>query len=664
VTQERILVIEDSFETQQLLAELVLQPNGYTHLMAMDGEEGLRMTLEESPDLIVLDMLLPKMNGLDVLKALKQQDVDIPVIFTTVRESVELVVQAFRLGASDYVIKPFDPQEMLEAIQRVLSASTSREERDQEVRQMADINQQLRRQLQELNILYTIGRSVASLRDLDPILNRVVEVAVYLAGAEEGLLLLLDESGSELYLRATKDVDQEAQTMRVPVEDTPAGRVIQTGRPVFLTGDRAKVVTGYLTKALLYVPLRAPDQGTIGVLGVINRESDRTFTERDIFLLSALADYAAVAIENARLFKAVKAEQKKLEAILQEAQVPIIVVDDNLRILLCNDTACRVLSFSHRDQWFQQTIGNVISNPTLLSLLVEASDTHRATWGEVPIEDGRTFNVRISPVSGVGYVLMMHDVTYLKELNRVKSEFITSISHDLRTPLTSIQGYIELLPRAGSLTAQQQEFILRARHSMESIAHLLNTLLDMERLETSDDMEVEPCNLLKIITASVEAYIPIATEKHHELRWEPPDRLSLVPGNPHRLRQVIDHLLNNAIKFTPPEGWISVSARDDDGHVVVQVADNGIGIPTAAQPYIFDKFYRVESSETIGIPGSGLGLAIVKAILDKHKGRIWVESHPGMGSVFTFVLPAMKARSPEPQEQTLSPLSQPTGEDI
>ncbi|HHN93559.1 MAG TPA: HAMP domain-containing histidine kinase, partial [Anaerolineae bacterium] len=108
------------------------------------------------------------------------------------------------------------------------------------------------------------------------------------------------------------------------------------------------------------------------------------------------------------------------------------------------------------------------------------------------------------------------------------------------------------------------------------------------------------------------------------------------------LRQVMDNLLSNAVKYTPEGGRITVSAEEDDGHIVVHVADTGIGISPAQQPYIFDKFYRVESSDTIGIVGSGLGLAIVKTVIDKHGGRIWVESNPGQGSVFTFVLPTIK----------------------
>jgi signal transduction histidine kinase len=150
-----------------------------------------------------------------------------------------------------------------------------------------------------------------------------------------------------------------------------------------------------------------------------------------------------------------------------------------------------------------------------------------------------------------------------------------------------------------------------------------------------------PCNLVHVITASVKNFRLRAREKRQDLRWEPPETLPLVNGNARVLGQVVDNLISNAIKYTQEGGWIAVSADVEDGYVVVRVEDNGIGIPPADQPYVFDRFYRVESERTADISGTGLGLAIVKTAIEKHKGRVWVESKPGKGSAFCFVLPAL-----------------------
>ena len=642
MAHERVLVIEDSAETQQLLAELVLEPNGYRAIAALDGADGVRLALEEHPDLIILDMRLPKMDGLEVLQALHQRELDIPIIFTTVHDSPELVVQAFRLGARDYVMKPFDPAEMLEAIQRVFSATRLIEERDQLTQQLLEANQQLERQLQELNAIYTIGRSVTSVLDLNRVLNRVVEAAVYVAGAEEGLLLLLDSAEEELYLRAAKDVDEKlARNLRVRVDDSAAGRAIQSNRPVLISGEHTKVITGYLVQALLYIPLQVPERGVVGVLGVVNRQSERSFSEKDVFLLSALADYAAIAIENARLFESAEIERIKLETVLGQTQDAIIVVDEHNVILLCNAAARAVLDMDE-SATLQKVNAKDIPNQIIRDLFAQIQKTEQIVHTEVPLSDGRTFNAQLTPIKGVGRILVMQEITHLKELDRIKSEFVANVSHDLRTPLTSIQGYVELLPRVGPLNQQQHDFIKCVHDSMQTITELINSLLDIDNIETGFALEMVPYDIVEVIEETVRELEPRANRKNQELHWYAPKSLPLVQCNPHRLRQVMDNLISNAIKYTQEGGRISVSAVEDERHVVISVTDTGIGIPLAQQPYIFDKFYRVESDETLGIVGSGLGLAIVKTVIEKHNGRVWVESKPGAGSAFSFVLPALE----------------------
>jgi two-component system NtrC family sensor kinase len=641
VAHERILVIDDSIEAQQLLKDLVVEPNGYGYLMAQDGAEGLQLVAQEQPDLIVLDMQMPKMSGMEVLEALQQQGVAIPVIVASVLDSAEVAAQAFRLGARDYVIKPFAPQEMLEAIQRTLTANRQNLERGHITQQLMEANRKLQHQLQELNAIYTIGRSVTSLLDLDQVLNRVVEAAAYLAKAEEGMLLLLDEKSGSLYLRAAKDVDEKvARNLRVRVDDSIAGRTIETGRPVHVTGDDAKVATGYLVQSLLYLPLRAPDRGVIGILGVTNRQAGHSFSERDIYLLSALADYAAIAIENARLFQAAEIERAKMEAVLRETQEVVIVTDEGDRVLLCNAAAHVTLGLGEITL-FGQPAWAAFRNQTLRQMFSEAQTSDQPIRKEVSLEDGTTFNAQLTPIEAVGHVLVMQDITHLKELDRIKSEFVATVSHDIRTPLTNILGFVELLARAGPLNDEQQEFIERARESMEAITELIGDLLDIGRIEAGFDLSMAPCNLAQIIGAAVSSYRLRAKEKRQDLIWEPPEPLPQILGNERILGQVLDNLIGNAIKYTQEEGRITVSAEKESDYIVVRVVDNGIGIPPVHQPHIFDRFYRVETRETAGIAGTGLGLAIVKTAIEKHNGRVWVESKPGTGSTFCFVLPVL-----------------------
>jgi two-component system NtrC family sensor kinase len=257
------------------------------------------------------------------------------------------------------------------------------------------------------------------------------------------------------------------------------------------------------------------------------------------------------------------------------------------------------------------------------------------------LEDGRVLSAQVTPIPEVGRAVIMQDITYLKELDRIKSDFVSTVSHDLRSPLTAILGYIELLGRAGSLNAQQKEFILRIQASVQNITALINDLLELGRIEAGFDARKEIVPLSALIRYTVDSLQRQANSKELALKAKLPQSQPHVLGNPVRLRQLLSNLISNAIHYTPHGGSIQVEAHVEDDQVILQIRDDGIGIPSVDQPYIFDKFYR-GSNVPVDSNGAGLGLAIVKSIVDNHRGRIWVESVAGKGSTFTVVLPIVE----------------------
>ena len=321
--KSKVLIVDDRRENIVFLANNILKPKGYEIITAMDGKKGLRRALEEKPDLIIMDLKVPEMNGLEVLSALRQQQCHIPVILTTYHDSASVIIEAFRLGARDYVIKPYTVEEMEGAIQRALSNGWT-EERVQRNPDLAEglregvreINQQLERRIRELRTLHDVGKAVTSLLDLEKVLNRVVEAAVFLTGAEEGFLLLVDKGTNELYMRAAQGLSQkEARSFRIKVEDSLSGQVVTTGRPIMISSvqnqEAFALKTGYLVKALLHVPLKLKEE-VIGVLSVHNRISSRPFTLNDLRALTILVGYAAVAIENAQRYQSLEEKARQL----------------------------------------------------------------------------------------------------------------------------------------------------------------------------------------------------------------------------------------------------------------------------------------------------------------------------------------------------------------
>jgi len=308
MARERVLVIDDSADIRSFLQDMVLGPRGYIVTTATDGQSGLEAALAQKPDLILLDVNMPRMTGLEVLEALRERGFAAPVILMTFYGSENIAVQAFRLGVRDYVRKPFEVEEVLDAIDRALTESRLRYEREHLMRELAATNQQLQRRVTELSTLYAIGQAVAAVLDLEKLLKRVVEAAVYLTRADDGGLFLVNRESGDLYLTAAQGFGKtQAQGMRLRVDDSLIGQVIKSGSPLRASAAAGeidlKVKTGYLVRSLLYVPLRVKDQ-VIGALGVANRVHDHAFTQEDQVRLAALADYAVIAIENARLHEA------------------------------------------------------------------------------------------------------------------------------------------------------------------------------------------------------------------------------------------------------------------------------------------------------------------------------------------------------------------------
>lgn len=322
MSHEIILVVDDNRQIADFLAETMLPGLGYEVLVARDANTALKVVKqrEANMDLMLLDLQLPDMSGLDLLRRLDKDDYHIPTILMTGHGSEQVAAEAFRLGVHDYLSKPLDENLLTEAITRSLSESRLQREK-------AILNSQLEEQVAWLTSLSKVGQSVTSTLELGEVLVRIVEAGVSLTKAEEGFLALLDKESGLLYLRAVKNMDEDSiKTMRIPIADSLVGQVIKSKRPLRAIEPslRAplKVSTGYLVHSLLHVPILAKGV-PLGVLSVTNRKNDIPFKEKDEVVLSSLADYAAVALENADLYQQARqeiTERQRVEDALRESE--------------------------------------------------------------------------------------------------------------------------------------------------------------------------------------------------------------------------------------------------------------------------------------------------------------------------------------------------------
>ncbi|WP_299024076.1 ATP-binding protein [uncultured Thermanaerothrix sp.] len=638
VKDVNILVATSDSQVNYLL-ERVLQAAGYSVAIFQEEEKVFSYLNTHPTELVILSDTFRGNNHLDLARKLSRDHPEVPILLLVKKDTPELLKEALRLGVSDYLSLPLKSEEVLRAVENNLTRSQRlREWMMLEARRYTD---RLQRRVDELETLARLSQSITASLDPDSVLSAIVEAAVELTGAEEGALLLVDEETGELYMRASKNFQEDfVRTFRLPIQDTLAGSVVRTGQPVLLDENTPqKIKTAYLVHGLVYVPLQYKGQ-VFGVLGVDNRHSRFQFQKRDVQLLNTLADYAAIAIQNARLYNDTRLERNKLETILRRIQDGVIVADQSGRILLINQAAISALNLAESD-WIGKPARQVIAYPELVELL-ELSTRSLSSRLEFTVEDGRVFDVQRTPIPDVGTAVTLHDITQLKKIDRIKSEFVSTVSHDLRSPLTAILGYVELIERAGPVNELQQEFIRRVQASVQNITHLVDDLVNLGRIEAGFDTRKESFSLNHVLDHAIENFKKALERKGHRLVKELPEDLPLFLGNPVQIRQMFEHLLDNAIKYTPPGGQITIRGQMEQEQIILQFRDTGIGIPMSDLPFVFDKFYRA-SNASIEVSGSGLGLAIVKSIVEGHQGRIWVESTLGQGTTFTIVLPVVEA---------------------
>ncbi len=330
-----------------------------------------------------------------------------------------------------------------------------------------------------------------------------------------------------------------------------------------------------------------------------------------------------------------------METIIAGIEDGVIVLDPAENLVLINLAAREIFGLKEADVT-GRPLEVVLSSSDLPASL--ASPSNRATrLFELNFEDGRVFKAQHTPIPQIGSAVTLHDITEIKRLEKLKGDFVHTVAHDLRSPLTAVLGYAELVEHAGALNENQHDFVNRIQTSVKSITGLVNELLEFGRLESTADTRRENVQLEGIMKDSLSLFEALILQKKLQMKLETATDLPPVRANPVRMRQLMDNLISNAIKYTPEGGEVQLRLRCDNHQLVFQVKNSGPGIPQEDQAHIFERFYRARNVD--GTQGTGLGLTIVKSIADSYNGRVWVESAEGVGSTFFVVLPAQETSS-------------------
>jgi signal transduction histidine kinase len=260
-----------------------------------------------------------------------------------------------------------------------------------------------------------------------------------------------------------------------------------------------------------------------------------------------------------------------------------------------------------------------------------------ALYERIILSDGSVWVPRVAPIPEHGRILILQDITALRELEESKDLFVATVSHDMRAPLNAITGFAQNLGDMGPLNEDQELFVHHIIASTERMMDMVNGLLELAKVNTRWQQEKQACHIGEIIQDVIHDFDGVTLARHLELIFKSQAALQPVEGDSTQLRSAVSNLIDNAIKYSKPEQRIIITAQNEAETVVVSVQDEGIGIPVNEQEHIFDMFYRAAPAAANGV---GLGLALVKSIVKSHQGKVWVESKAGQGSTFYLQLPA------------------------
>ena len=364
-----------------------------------------------------------------------------------------------------------------------------------------------------------------------------------------------------------------------------------------------------------------------------------------------LTDLARALNETAahlnRTIRTLTGERNQSSAILRSMIEGVAVIDSKERVVFCNRAFAEILNIDAA-RCEGRSLVELVRQADLLDLARRALTSADSLQGSLIIGTvmPRSFAVTATPVKALepaanGAVIVLHDITELRRLERVRQDFVANVSHEFKTPLTAIQGFAETL-LGGALEDEKnnRRFLEIIRDHAARLGRLTDDLLKLARIEAGKlEVQYQPVSVAELVEGCAATTLFKASQRNIALNLSYPPELPAVRGDAGLLREVLQNLLDNAVQYTSPGGRVDLSAVSRDHEAVITVADTGIGIPLADQERIFERFYRVDAARSREVGGTGLGLSIAKHIVEAHGGRLWVESTVGAGSQFHFSIP-------------------------
>ncbi|UCG63112.1 MAG: GAF domain-containing protein [Candidatus Zixiibacteriota bacterium] len=705
---EKIIIVDDEKRMCESLSAL-LNDEGYDVQGYQDPAEAAQVIRTSRVDLVITDIKMPGVDGLELLQIVKQVDLDIPVILMTGYASLESAVEAISRGAYDYLLKPVEFTQLDLAVRRALDKRRSDLARLRILEELKISNLILHRRISELNALYEAGKSIGSTANPQELLRQIVALASNVTEAQVGSIMLLDEDGEYLTIEAAIGLEEKIiETTRLPIGESIAGSVAQQGRPLMVENveedDRFKRINKerYGAASLLCCPLKIKNR-VIGVINMANKQGGEGFTKDDLRLLTTFASQAAIAVDDANQFEKNRrrlTEFQILHEITTELAQIQSLADFHERLI---DKLSRVFPIDYSILFTWDDLKNVLVADGVSGVAdIPLTRSGKIDLTKIPVEKiifrfadgdedkfadiggltsaiGEKMNesqvfpspanahmaIPVFKYGNLAYVfylgtdaqrkfsdedislarLVISQAAILFEKERAllnatrlltMGNMISEISHDLRRPLTSIKGGLQIIGQRWPDVMENSQFLKDVQDEVHRMNELVRELVDFSNPNKYQTEKVDLRQVVERARELVDADLRKSKVKF-EANYEDADWNVIV--NKNQIMEAFLNLFINAVDAMPDGGVLSVHGLTEtpehkkQEYLAVRVTDTGVGIKKENLSKVFDRYYTTKET------GTGLGLAVVERIISAHNGTLRAESEEGKGSTFILYFP-------------------------
>lgn len=498
----------------------------------------------------------------------------------------------------------------------------------------------LKDRLEELDRLLDVSKGVSANLSIEGASGHILQAALAYGASSARLVLFRDpDKGGESELDVYAEGTQAGEFAAM---DKPLLEMMKEEKVMVIPSrtrlKRMGIAKGGTVPAEMLGASLHEDQAYLGILWIGYSEPHR-FLDGEVRFFNTLANQALLAVTNSNLYLRAELGKRRLESVLASSPDPVLLVDSEGTLLTANQAADEIpgLLSLHSEGMF----GEKSLSSAALQALFEVNLVNGKIAREVVLENGRTYLASLSPVEvdekRAGKVCVLHDVTDYKALEKRKSEFVASVSQDLRTPISQLSGFVSMLPMVGELNVQQKEISEKINKNLDKMAQMVTDLLDLERFETGIELNIEKFSPLELLDQVITQLQAQATQRKIQLMKElSPVQDLQIEADRVEIQQALFNLMDNAIKYSPLNGIVHLRVDVDEKNVVFVIQDHGQGIAPLDLPNVFERTKRTTKKDG---KGAGFGLAIVKSIADRHHGKVWVESKLGKGSTFYLEVP-------------------------